>query len=152
MKRIFSALGIALAVVCLFGIALVGVFAWPVLQDGNEARRIGGAIAAAMRDDWSESKFAFYASPRLLALNPGWKDDLADVRKRLGKIQSVGLPKSRQVIRDETVPRQVIYVVEVPFEAEKGSAVMHLGLARFEPGMKMTQFYVTDQATESKAR
>ena len=142
MKKLWQALVIALGVVSLIGLITVASVFWPVFGDAQEARRTASIVVASLKDNWNEEKFAFHASPKLLALNQTWRQDLEKIRGDLGKIESAGDPQMGRVIREESVPKGVIYEVTVDVRCEKGPATIRMSLARFDIGFQLTQFVV----------
>ncbi len=146
MKRILSALVIAIGVLCVLGVGFLALAGWPMIADAARSRETGDKFVQAMRPGWPEAEFARYAAPRLLHLNPKWKEHLVTVRKNLGDIQSAQPARSGQVVRDETVPGQAIYEVLVDIQCERGKAVVRMAVAPFEGGPRLTQFFVESKS------
>ena len=144
MKRILSALGIALAIFCLLGIAWVGFAGWPLVADAQGAKAATAKFAQEMKKDWPEERFAAHASAKLLFTNENWKKDLAAIRTHLGPIIKVEEPKPGRVIKDPDAPGGFVYEVSCTVECKKGKATIQTAWAKFSEEYQLALFNVTD--------
>lgn len=146
MKRILSALGIALGIFCLLGLAWVGFAGWPLVADAQGATATTDKFVQEMKNDWPEERFAYYASAKLLFINENWKKDLTAIRTHLGPIRAADDPKPGRVVKDPDVPGGFVYEVSCKIECAKGKATIQTAWAKFGDRYQLAMFSVSDQS------
>ena len=145
MKRILSALGIALAIFCLLGIAWIGFAGWPLVADAQGAKAATVKFVEDMQNDWPEERLARYSSAKLLATNLNWKKDLTAIRTHLGPILKAEDPKPGRVIKDPDAPGGFVYEVSCTVECKKGKATIQTAWAKFGEEYQLALFNVADR-------